>query len=104
MSDGGGVRPGAPAPTPANSTIRVDPSVTRADTLAVAAQHIADRVGPTSPARIATAPFGVIVSAAILWVSPKAIPRELVHTTACFVTYPMTYPQIVDVQLFSCLM
>ena len=79
MSDGGGTMPGARSQTPANSTIRVDPSVARADTLAVAAQYMADRVGPTSPARI--------VSAAILWGFPEAIPGELVHTTALLVIH-----------------
>ena len=56
--------------------------------LAVAAQHMADRLGPTSPPRIATAPFGVIVSAAILWGFPEAIPGELVHTTALIRSHP----------------
>ena len=37
--------------------------------------------------RIATAPFGVIVSAAILWGFPEAIPGELVHTTASLRIY-----------------
>ena len=78
MSYRGGARPGARSQTPANSTIRVDPSVARADTLAVAAQYVADRVGPTSSART--------VSAAILWGFPEAIPGELVHTTALIVT------------------
>ena len=84
MSDGGGARPGAPSQTPAHSAIRADPFVAL-----ICWQSLQSTwrtaLGPTSPAPIATAPFGVIASAAILWGFPEAIPRESVHTTALIV-------------------